>query len=237
MNGGVEVGPRARLFDSFVSRIQAALLSSIRFTTPEQQINKLLMFNHYWWNDPGIDQGAIDRLGRPPKCPKSNENAMYCVTLLAESGNPLYTWDRNWKACQMGSHQVRRAHQKLFSRVRVRPGAPRRPIGLRWAVIELGFGYKGFSAEESLEYMKDKPLIPVGQELPLIAAMHPDWAKKLDLGVLAPDLQIDFRGDGSFDQVPYLRADDSAVCLDAATISMKRITQRLVMGTACILNY
>lgn len=151
------------------------------FTQTWEQVRVLLDINEHIWKDPAITEGAIRALGDPPDCPKSDEHGLFCVCLFYETGDVAKTFERNWQACQfmLGRIRTSKTMNAPFTSecIRQRSGAtPRRP-GLRWQVVELGRKFFGQSVAEVRRQLKTMGL---GQEGPLVAALHPLWALSLD---------------------------------------------------------
>lgn len=189
------------------------------FTPPEEQVKRLLEINATLWRKKAITAEAIAALGDPPECPPSDEQHLYCVVLLYETGNALRTLKQNWTACVhvFGMEWTRLSDNSIVESRGVRQwenALPRKP-GLRWALAELGRTYRGCRCFSSTPYTDG--FMGVGQELPLIAAMHPRWATSINgetiPAAFAPDLLV---GD-SDDFGIYLsfNRDSGEVYLDA----------------------
>jgi len=87
------IGQNDALLDDIVAAIQKHRL----FALPEEQVTRLLVINELLWKDRAITEEAIRQLGNPSDldCPVSDEQGLYCITLLYETGNPLTTFERN----------------------------------------------------------------------------------------------------------------------------------------------
>lgn len=179
------------------------------FTSPEEQIGRILEINEVVWKNLAITEAAIHALGDPPMCPPSDKNNLYCVNLLFESGDTLNTFRYNWEACRftLGLLRTWKWNGLLFTPkgVKQRDGAiPRKP-GLRWQVAELGRQFKDQCVRDVRPQLK---VMGMGQELPLIAALHPKWAVSMDGDnipfVDAPDLDVAPDAWGGFYFAPYL---------------------------------
>ncbi|MEK7653151.1 MAG: hypothetical protein AAB358_01565 [Patescibacteria group bacterium] len=185
------------------------------FSTTEEQIVRILEINEAVWKNPAITAEAIKALGDPPQCPPSDGQHLYCVCLLFETGDPANTFRLNWEACVHihGQDLTWKWDGLVFALegVRQRIGAKPRPVGLHWRVCELGRRFKGKSVKNVRLQLDQSKTIGMGQELPMIAALHPKWAKSLNGQdkpfVDAPDLEVAPRGQGDFSDAPYLYFD------------------------------
>jgi len=204
------IGTNAALCDD----VYAAILKHRLFTSPEDQITKLLEINEHVWKDPSVTEVAIRAIGNPPELPVSDEQHLHCIALLYETGDVTKTLERNLLAC-------RYIHEKIVvridssqthfcqTRIRYRPGARVRNVGFRWAVCELGRRFKGSSVNRAFERMYTEQTMGIGQELPLIAALHPKWVLHMDGNkipfVAAPDIQMTNNAEGKFEFSPNIR--------------------------------
>ena len=197
------------------SDIMAAVFRHRLFTPPEEQIKKLLEINEAVWKDKAITEAAIRGLGNPPECPISDETGLYCVGLFYETGDAVKTFQNNWDACVhvFGKMGTWKWGGVIFTPkgVRQRHGAKVRSKGLRWAVLELGRKFQRQSVEKVRPQLDADSIMGMGQELPLVAALHPHWAKAMNGNdipfVDAPDLDISPHAYGDFCRVPYLYFD------------------------------
>lgn len=195
--------------------VVAAIQKHRMFTPPEEQAKRLFEVNAALWHDPAITAEAIAALGNPPKCPPSDERHLYCVALLYETGDALQTFQRNWEACVhvLGENRTWKWDGLLFAPKGVRPreNAKPRKAGLRWAVAELGRAYQGICVRDARVAQGTTGLMGMGQELSLIAALHPRWATSMNGETIpfvdAPDLEVAPIGRGEFDYAPYLYFD------------------------------
>lgn len=196
------------------------------FTSPEEQARHLLEINERLWRDPAITTKAITTLGDPPNCPPSNDSRPYCVVLLCETGDALETLVRNWTACVyvLGESRTWKWDGLLLTPEGVKPrqAAKPRPAGLRWAVAELGRAYQGMRVRDARVALGTAGLMGMGQELPLIAALHPRWATSMNGETIpfvdAPDLEVAPNGKGEFACAPclnFFRDNDLVVGLSA----------------------
>lgn len=193
--------------------IVAAIQKYRLFTPPEEQVKSLLRLNGLLWCDPAITAEAIAALGAPPTAPASGKNALYAVVLLYETDDAFTTFQRNWEAC-VAIHGEERTWKwdglvMTPKRVRPRKKAKPRPAGLRWAVAELGRAYQGIAVRDARVVQGSTELMGMGQELPLIAALHPRWATSMNGKTIpfvsAPDLEVAPDGEGWVGCAPCLR--------------------------------
>lgn len=195
--------------------IVAAILRHRLFTPPEEQVKVLLMINEAVWKDAAITETAIRTLGDPSEldCPASDEQGLYCLTLLNETGDPCATFERNWQAlyhAHNGDVGTWKWSGLVFSPegVKARDGARPRPVGLRWQVCELGRPFMNQSVKEVRPQLDRGQLMGMGQELPAIGAMHPKWAVSMNGETIpfvdAPDLDVAPSAGGRFSDAPYL---------------------------------
>lgn len=189
-----------------------AVKANTLFATPEEQIERILAINEAVWKDSAITAEAIRALGDPPECLESDKNGLYCVALVYDTGSVPKTFKRNWEACvHIHTPQgVWQWNEFLFTPqgVRQRTNALPRPTGLRWVVAELGRQHKGKRVCEARTMLDEVKCMGMGAELPLIAALHPEWAKAMNGDdipfVDAPDLEVAPGGQGEFDHAPFL---------------------------------
>ena len=166
------------------------------------------------------DDGERERerlvaLGGPPKCPAWDEHHLYAVVLLYETGDALTTFQKNWEACVHvhGESRTWKWDSLVMTPKGVRPreGAKPRKPGLRWAVAELGRAYQGITVRDARVAQSAEESAGMGQELPLIAALHPRWATSMNGETIpfvdAPDLEIAPDGEGKFYCAPCLHFD------------------------------
>ena len=184
--------------DTLRAEIVAAILKYRLFATPEQQIETLLRINEAVWKDRSINMKAPRRLGDAPVCPPSDEQNLNCIVLLRETGDAVRTFEDNWKA-------LRHVHGEngswvwggivfIADGVKLRVGAIARPKGLRWAIAELGRERQNQKVADVRPDLDQKKIMGMGQELPLIGALHPKWARAMngeDIPFVdAPDLEV-----------------------------------------------
>ena len=150
------------------------------FNPPQKLIDTFLGINDRCWKNPVINEAAIRALGDPPDCPVWDDE-LSCLLLLFERGKPAETFWYNYKAMEMviGFGKVHKLDG--VENVRLLSSAKPRPIGLRWAVVV------GRMESVSANYMR------MGPELPMLAALHPDFAKAMGNNgvkfVDAPDIE------------------------------------------------
>ena len=198
--------------DALRGDIVAAILKHRLFATPEEQIRRLLEINEQVWKDASITEVAIHAIGDAPEAPASDEAGIYCVALLAETGDAVKTFERNWAAC-VHVHGVDKTWKwdgLLFTPqgVKSRADAKPRPVGLRWAIAELGRAYQNQAVEQARPALDAKSVMGMGRELPLIGALHPKWATAMNGAKIpfvdAPDLAVAASGRGDFGYAPCL---------------------------------
>jgi len=112
------------------------------FSSPEEQVCRILDLNETGWKDPRITRQAIDELGDPPDCPRSNRYSLYCLCLLFDTGNFSDTLRRNWLALvrTCGRDKAVKASRVKFndrSAISHKYAVVRQPE-LCWRVVELG---------------------------------------------------------------------------------------------------
>jgi hypothetical protein len=209
---GVEAFLRDELTVVRKEPVVSAVPSPSLFSTPEEQIETLLRIARDVWKDTSITESAIRALGNPPECPASDANGLYTVVLLSETGDAIETFRRNWDAC-VHIHKPEGTWKwdgLLFTPkgVRVRKGAKPAPIGLRWAIAELGRAFKGHKVRDVRRELDASGRMGMGQELLLIGALHSNWAKATNGDdtpfVDAPDLEVAPCARGGFIGAPCL---------------------------------
>jgi hypothetical protein len=201
--------------DALLADVVAAIQKHRLFTPPEEQVKRLLEINERLWHDPAITAEAIAALGNPPTAPSSDEHHLRCVVLLYETGDALTTFQRNWEACVhvFGESKAWKWGGLVMTPKGVRPrqNAKPRPAGLRWVVAELGRAYQGMCVRDARVAQSAEESVGMGQELPLIAALHPRWATSMNGETIpfveAPDLEVAPRGKGEFGYAPCLSFD------------------------------
>ncbi len=198
------------------------------FTSPQEQIRLLLQINEVVWKDLTITEAAIRELGDPPERPATEDEALPCITLLSDTGELIETLTRNVLACKYmhGVLHTERAGGLILAGkyVRQREGAQVRRKGLRWAVCELGRKFKDQRAIYVTPKLHRQNLIGMGQELPAIVAMHPNWAIRMEGELIpcvsAPDLEVDLLGEGGFTNMLCVSCSDKgAIVLGAFGIA------------------
>lgn len=198
--------------EALLAEVVAAIQRHCLFSTPEDQILRVLEVNEAVWKDATITEEALKALGDPPNCPVSDENGLYCVGLFSETGNALKTFQRNWQAAVHvhGQNNTWKWDGVLFTAEGVKPraGVQKRPTGLRWAVCELGRSLKGRCVKDARQELDKNKTMGMGQELPFLAALHPNWAVAMngqDIPFVdAPDLQVLPDAGGRFYCASYL---------------------------------
>ncbi|MBI4281778.1 hypothetical protein HY625_03065 [Candidatus Uhrbacteria bacterium] len=167
------------------------------FTTPEEQIRRLLDINEDVWKDRSVTEEAIRALGGPPTCPPSDDRHLFCVTLLCETGDPVRTFEENYKALVLvHERRVWKWDGIVFTPegVRLRAGAIPRPKGLRWAIAELGRQCQNQKVVDVRLALDHAEVMGIGQELSAFGAMHPLWATAMDGDTIpfvdAPDMEV-----------------------------------------------
>ncbi|MFA5061947.1 MAG: hypothetical protein WC526_02285 [Patescibacteria group bacterium] len=214
---GIDLGDWMRVRDDELLRgdIAMQVYNRLPFAPPNHQIRTILEINDKVWKDKCITEQVIRAVGDPPPPPeREGIPETFCLCLLYETGNPLKTLARNIAACKyvFGKDRWKKDLARTFSDterngpkpvVSVRKGARPRPAGFRWAVVNLGFRYRGRPIPEARADLDQKGLMGVGQELPLIAALHPRWATLAGLNpsivhyfpeAIAPDLDYHVKG-------------------------------------------
>lgn len=202
------------------------------FSSPEAQIETLLRINEQVWKDRAITLAAIRELGYPPEGRPSSRHELNCINLLNETGDPILTLIRNWEALAFVHGVDVEIWEGLVlnpSGVRLRAGAVPRPKGLRWATAELGRTFYGKSAEAALRHLQRRGLMSIGQELPAFAAMHPDWARGMNLRTLpfvtAPDIEVNaFTETGFFSSLYLGRTHDEVSMGGMLTLNPHKVS-------------
>lgn len=198
--------------DALLADVVAAIQKHRLFSSPEEQVKRLLEINGHLWCDSAITAEAIVALGAPPTPPASDEHHLYAVVLLYETGDALTTFQRNWEACVHvhGERATWKWDGLVMTPQGVRPHEKAKPrkAGLRWAVAELGRAYQGIAVRDARVAQGSTELVGMGQELPLIAALHPRWATSMNGETIpfvdAPDLEGAPYGEGEVYHAPYL---------------------------------
>lgn len=198
--------------------VSAAILKHRMFVPPAEQIQRILKINEAVWKNLTITEEAIIALGDPPNCPPSDEQHLYHVGLFYETGDAVKTLELNWQAC-VHIHTPKgtcRWYGSVFmpQGVRQRAGAKPRPVGLRWQVCELGRQFYKQAVYDVRSQLDQSQIMGMGQELPLVAALHPKWAASMNGQnipfVDAPDLEVAPVGRGEFPHAPCLSFDSDA---------------------------
>ncbi len=208
--------------------IIAAIMKHRLFTLPEEQIKHLLEINEQVWKETSITEAAIRELGDPPDCPPSDEHGLYCVCLFYETGDAVKTFENNWQACVHihGEDGTWKWSRLLFTPngVKQRESAIPRKSGLRWQIAELGRLFKDQSVSDVCPQLDKALKMGMGQELPLIAALHQKWAVSMNGNnipfVDASDLEVAPSAKGRFSDAPCLHfsRDNRRVNLNATRI-------------------
>lgn len=214
--------------DKLRADVVDAILKRRMFRPPEEQVKQILEINEAVWKDSEVSEAAIRQLGDPPVCPPSDEHHLFCVTLLRETDDAVVTCAQNWLAAVFvhGGPQTCKREELLFTakHMRLRTGAVPRPKGFRWAVAELGRVFQDKKIEDVRLELARTTRMGMGQELPLIAALHPAWARRMNGDSIpfvdAPDLEVDFEALGVFGRAPYLcfNREDRQVGLGAGGV-------------------
>lgn len=198
--------------DALADEVYAAILRHRLFAKPEAVIATVLEINEAVWKDTAVTEAAIRALGDPPEVPLADERGLSCLGLFRETGDAVHTFAENWAAAQF-VHTLAGTWKwdgLLFtpSGVRQRVGAKPRPLGLRWQVAELGRGFQNRKVKDVRPALDSTAVMGMGQELPLLAALHPKWVKSMNGAdrpfVDAPDLEVDPSGQGGFSSAPCL---------------------------------
>jgi len=214
------------------------------FETAQEQTQRLLTVNDNVWKRLDITESAIRSAGEPPECPASDEKHLYCVTLLYEADSPVETFNKNLQAffalhtpnvwpSPQPQHPVWAGFNQFSDGIRQRSSAIARRQGLRWQICELGRTYENIGVVEALDIMDRDRVMVMGQELPLVAAMHPNWVRTMcsDKGsptVLAPDIEVAVNGEFQC----IVRADFNNKRNQAA-ITDWQISQPISRGVGC----
>lgn len=196
------IGTDSKLCEAVATCIKARRM----FSSPAEQMERLLQLNESVWHDRSLNLTALARLGGPPDCPVADEKSLPCVVLLFEAQTWFHTLKRNWEACCFvhGADKVFTDPDIVFTLqgFQQRPGAQPRPRGLRWAIVDLGRRHQKISVDAAQAQISLNGWVELGQELPLLAALHPRWASLLDGVALpalyAPDIEIAPKGKGDF---------------------------------------
>ncbi|GEM_PF-3287098 len=210
------------------TRIETWVQEGYIFTSPSVQPNHLLEINEAVWKDRTITEEAIRELGDPPERPATEDDNLSCVTLLSDTGDLIWTLNRNVLACKYMHgvlHTEKVGGLMLAGKyVRQRESAHVRRKGLRWTVCELGLKFRQRRAISVAPRLDRQKLTGMGQELPLIAAMHPTWAEHMEGNLIpfvsAPDLEVSLLGQGGFTNTFCLsRSEKGAIVLGAYGIA------------------
>jgi len=182
------------------------------FSSPNSQVSQFRRFNNELWKDPAIEE-AINSLGTPPECPKSDSNNLYCVSLMYRSGDLILDINRYWQACQYvhGLH-----HTDTDPHIKISPNTIRRyheghtpPLSLGWYLCELGRRYRGCNNNNTWWKVQRSGFRCMDHNAMLIAALNPCWAESIN-GLSVPtivmgDLELsESERSPSFTEVPYL---------------------------------
>lgn len=215
---------------ALLAEIVAAIQRHCMFTSPEDQILRMLEVNEAVWKDTAITEEAVKEAGEPLDCPASDETGLYCVGLFSETGDVLKTFQRNWQAAAyvLSEDKTWKWDGLLFTPegVQRRPNAQKRPTGLRWAVCELGRAHQDKCVKDARSELDKAGIMGMGQELPFVAALHPNWAVTMngqDIPYVdAPDLQVAPAARGEFYCTPYLSffRGNGEVRLDASHVEV-----------------
>lgn len=204
------IATNGALLDDVVS----AIIKHRLFTSPEEQVSRLLKINEQVWKDSTITEAAIRDLGDPPSCPASDDSGLFCVMLFSETGDAVRTFERNWLACQYvhGENTWKWDGLRLTPQgVRARANAQPRLKGIRWQVCELGREFKNQRVQNVRLKLDSARRMGIGQELPAVAAMHPKWAVSMNGDTIpfvdAPDLEVVSDAGGQFGYAPCLSFD------------------------------
>lgn len=155
---------------NFALEVSFAIHRRTLFTSPEEQIERILEINKEVWNDPAISRKAIQAIGRPPVYPnRSHEGELSCLCLLYETGDPLRTLRRNFQAFAFTfGTSLQQFKSQCFSQSR--------PAGFHWVVVEFGRKYQKNRWNDSRTMIQAAGHVPIGAEGPLIASLHSQWA-------------------------------------------------------------
>lgn len=198
---------------AMIEEIVAVFLKYRLFATPEEQIATILRINEAIWKDRSVTEKAIRALGDPPVCPSSEDQHLWCTVLLRETGDAVRTFGDNAKALRFihGEEGSWQWDGIVFTPegVRLRTGAIARPKGLRWSAAELGRERQNQKVADVRPALDLAKRMGMGQELPLIGALHPKWACAMDGDEIpfvdAPDLEVRPNAGRSFSDAPCVR--------------------------------
>ncbi len=197
-----------------------AIIRHRLFSTPEEQIERILEINSAVWMDDAITESAIRRIGPPPNVTGAPRNLLRGVILLYETGDPRTTLLLNWYAFQHVYSGRATLARDLFAYsgiIQVRQNAIVRPAGFRWSAITLGWKAV-LDLENATKIFDSSQIMGIGQELPLIAALHPRWAR--------------FMGS---DEIPFIVASDIEIRLPYTNVPQHLFLKR--EGTNFALAY
>jgi len=180
-----------------VSYALKSLLDYGLFARAEVQVDRVLEINEQVWKDPVITEQAIRELGDPPGLARGAYSSLRCLALLCETGEPIKTFGRNWDACvyAYGQERVQKDEGITFKRGQLRPrsNARSRPRGLHWVICEVGRPID-FNVDAGREAFMKNGWMLMGQELPMIAALHPQWVWSMNGQQvpiqMSPDLRV-----------------------------------------------
>jgi hypothetical protein len=199
--------------------------------------------NEKVWKDPNITWDAIRALGEPPMTMEipnywPNERRLLCAFLHYETGDPVETFRRNLQACE---YIFGAKPEQIFNLQQMKPyfadHAKRRPVGLHWMTAELGRHYLNIPPRSILKTIADKAEVMggdvtervLGQELPMIAATHPNWVAAMGKEPLA------HLPAGQSRVFPYVMAPEIVIgdnyfcpCLAGQVVQMKNNRQVMV---------
>lgn len=191
------------------------------FSSPEEQICRMLDINANVWHDPAITRETIAAFGDPPaRYPSVDKSHLYCVLLSYETGCAMDTFERNCVAMVYvhgeKNTRIENGHlDRCADRVYLIPydKAKPRQKGLSWVVCELGRTHFGKTYMDGLSDIHQAGHTGLGQELPLVAAMHPRWARVINCCsefpcVGAPEVRLVPNGGGDYYRVPVLYMDE-----------------------------
>ncbi len=159
---------------------------TINFSGVLEQVDRLLTINEQVWKDPQISREAVYATRDPVL--RSIQECCFCITLVYETGDVHRTLQRNLDACRFIHRDSEvywdgRIDERTTGPSLIHSAHPRAP-GLRWIKSELGSLYRGQSMQKARDRIAScaygQQQTGIGAELPMIAAMHPEWAKAID---------------------------------------------------------
>lgn len=186
------------------------------FSSPEEQIQRMLDINANVWHDPAITPETIAMLGDPPQCLSASDYSLTCGLLNYETGCAMDTFERNCAAMvyvhREKNTRIENGHLgRCADRVYLIPydKAKPRKKGLCWIKCELGRTHFGKTYMNGLSDIHQAGRTGLGQELPLVAAMHPRWARVINCSrefpcVGAPEVRVVPCGMSDYYRVPVL---------------------------------